>query len=79
VKLKVEVRAETPALSGCGEEPCAFFLGKRRIAVLEIVDRWPALQQCYFKIVADDGATYILRHDELAGEWELTLFQAPVR
>jgi hypothetical protein len=28
---------------------------------------------------AEDGATYILRHDAASGRWELTLYQAPPR
>jgi hypothetical protein len=72
MKLNVECATGT---SG-NEEPVAFFLGERRIAVSEIVDRWLATDYGYFKILADDGAIYILRRDDPSGDWELTLFQA---
>ncbi len=59
-----------------GEEtPRAFRLGGTTIAVAEIVDRWLAPDYRYFKVVGDDGDTYILRHDETSGRWELTLFR----
>ncbi|WP_019140484.1 hypothetical protein [Noviherbaspirillum massiliense] len=58
-------------------EPRSFLLGGRRFSVLEICDRWIARDHSYFKIRADDGATYILRHDELNLEWQLTLYRAP--
>lgn len=57
-------------------EPSAFTLGTQRIGVITIIDRWLSQEQGYFKVKADDGAIYILRHDEQTGQWELTLFQA---
>jgi hypothetical protein len=57
-------------------EPRAFNLGSRRIEVLQIIDRWLSTEYGYFKLHASDGSTYILRHDELSNQWELTLFQA---
>ncbi len=53
------------------QEPLAFWLGVRRLAVLGIVDRWFAPTQRWFKVEADDGQTYVLRHDETTGDWEL--------
>ena len=49
-------------------------LGERHFEVIEIIDRWLAPDHRYFKVRASDGNVYILRHDELAGEWEMTLF-----
>ncbi|MPW23913.1 hypothetical protein GCT13_46405 [Paraburkholderia sp. CNPSo 3157] len=56
------------------ETPRVFFLGKRRIRVVEVLDRWLAPDHRYFKVRGDDVAVYILRHDEVAGEWEMTMF-----
>ena len=58
------------------EEPRAFDLGERRLELIEIIDRWLAPDHRYFKVRAGDGNVYILRHDELAGEWEMTAFTA---
>lgn len=58
-----------------GEEtPRYLYLGDRKIAVAEVVDQWLAPDHRYFKVQGDDGATYILRHDAQAHQWELTLF-----
>jgi hypothetical protein len=57
------------------EEPRAFYLGERRVTVAEVLDRWLEPDHRYFKIRADDGATYILRHDIADNRWELTLFE----
>jgi phage FluMu gp28-like protein len=56
-------------------EPALFSLGSREIAVIEIVDRWPGNDYTYFKVLADDGNTYILRHDDKVDQWEMTYFQ----
>ena len=69
--LQVETRAPTHA----DPEPCAFNLGNRRLAVTRIVDRWIAADHSYFKLTAEDGNVYILRHDQRTSHWELTLFQ----
>jgi hypothetical protein len=61
------------------QEPHAFFLGDRRVSIAEIIDRWISPEHRYFKVKSDDGAIYILRHDEPSGAWELTLFQAMER
>ena len=57
------------------EEPVAFELGDDRLTVTEIVDRWLSTERHYFKVRADNDATYILRHSCCSGEWDMTLFQ----
>lgn len=56
------------------QEPTAFWLGERRLVVRDIVDRWFAPASRWFKVAADDGDTYILRHDETGGTWELAAY-----
>ena len=56
------------------EEPRAFYLGERRIPVMEIIDRWLSPDGCYFKVQVYDSSVYILRHHETAGVWEIVLF-----
>ena len=59
-----------------GEEtPRRFWMGERRIEVLEVLDRWLSPEHRYFKIAGDDTAMYILRHDIEAYQWELTFFR----
>jgi len=46
---------------------------------VELLDCWLAPDHRYFKMRAEDHATYILRHDQASGRWELALYQAPPR
>ena len=52
-------------------EPLAVWFGERRVGVRAIVDRWFAPTRRWFRVDADDGQLYVLRHDEATGEWEL--------
>jgi len=67
----VAIRVECYAGYRGEQEPLAFWLGERRLAVRGIVDRWFAPTQRWFKVDADDGWTYVLRHEQSTGEWEL--------
>ena len=60
-----------------GEQtPRALILGDRRIAVAAVLDAWLAPEYRYFKLRGADGDTYLVRHDERSGIWELTMFRA---
>ena len=59
-----------------GEQtPRLILFGAQRIEVAEIVDQWLAPTHRYFKLLAKDGHTYLVRHDITTGAWELTMFQ----
>ena len=59
-----------------GEEtPRQIRLGNRKIQVKEIQDRWLSPTHRYFKLLGDDNATYILRHDSESWEWDLTFYK----
>ena len=73
-KQIISVRVECYCGYRGEETPRRFRLGERKIEVKEILDRWLSPDHRYFKILGDDGAEYILRHDAIAGDWELTLF-----
>lgn len=71
----MEIQVECYAGYRGEETPRAFFLGDRRIDVVEVRDCWLAPDHRYFKIEGDDGGLYILRQDVASGKWELTLFK----
>jgi hypothetical protein len=58
------------------QEPLAFWLGNRRLAVLAVEDRWFGPGQRWFKVDADDGNMYVLRHDEASSNWEIAAYRA---
>lgn len=71
----MELRVECHAGYRGEETPRRLWLGDRKVEVAEVVDRWYGPDHRYFKLRGDDGAVYLVRHDEPADRWELTLFE----
>ena len=60
-----------------GEEtPRYIRMATYKIEVRQIVDRWLSPDHRYFKLLAGDDATYIIRHDTANGQWELVFYQS---
>ncbi|MEA3546911.1 MAG: hypothetical protein U9R66_04540 [Thermodesulfobacteriota bacterium] len=63
-----------------GEEtPRRFTMDTRTIEIAGILDRWLAPDHRYFKVRDDDNCVYIIRHDTVMDNWELTMFDKTVR
>jgi hypothetical protein len=50
-------------------------LGARVVQVEEVVDVWPGEGYRYLKLRDGHGHTWILRHDERSGAFEVTMFE----
>lgn len=73
------IRVECHAGFRGEQEPLAFWLGERRLEVLEIADRWLATGYRDFRVRADDGNLYVLRYHEPRDIWELEAFTRVTR
>jgi hypothetical protein len=61
-----------------GEEtPRQIRIGTNTVAVTTVRDRWLSPDHRYFKILGEDGAEYIVRHDVIEDVWELVLYRHP--
>ena len=59
-----------------GEETPRFLLTENhKIRVKKILDRWLAPDHRYFKLIGEDDALYIIRHDQKTWNWELTFYR----
>ena len=72
----MRVMVETHSGYGGVEMPRRFRFDGREIEVAENIDQWPGPDYRYFEVKDSDGNRYILRHDEVRAEWELTMFQS---
>lgn len=68
------IRVECHAGHRGEETPQRFFLGERAVEVDEVRDRWHGEDHRYFKVLGNDGVVYVLRHNERAGDWEMTMY-----
>ncbi len=57
-------------------EPVSFTLGERTFRVSGVIDRWHGADHAYYKVMADDGNLYILRHDQEEDAWEMVMMEA---
>jgi hypothetical protein len=71
----VAIRVECYAGYRGEQEPLAFWLEERRVAVRAVVDRWFAPTQRWFKVEADEGNLYVLRKDDTSEDWEIAAFR----
>ena len=70
----LSVRVECYAGHRGEETPRVLIIGERRVAVVEVLDRWLAPDHRYFKIKGDDDGIYIVRYRNASVTWELTMF-----
>lgn len=71
----MRIRVECYAGYRGEETPRRFWLGAKKIEVQDVLDRWMAPDHRYFKVLGHDKAVYILRHDAVTWDWELTFYQ----
>ena len=57
------------------ERPVWFKLGNHEYTVEELLDQWYGPEATFFKVRADDGNLYILKHDPASDEWTLESFR----
>ncbi len=53
------------------ERPISFTIHDRKFEVKEVLDRWYGQDYEYFKVRADDGNDYILKHSGKDDSWSL--------
>jgi hypothetical protein len=70
------VRVECYAGYRADESPRRFFIGRREIEVLEIIDRWLDPAHSHFKVRGNDGGIYILRYEQGTDSWEMILYDS---
>ena len=73
----MSVRLKVECYSGykVNQRPVAFSLGKKKMKVMEIMDQWYGPDHTYFKVLAEDENTYILRYSAKEDRWELVFFK----
>ena len=69
------VRVQCYAGGKADERPVRFQLDDRQYVVVEVVDQWYGPEDDFFKVRADDGNLYILRHRAASDEWVLEAFR----
>ncbi len=72
-----ELRVECYAGYKADERPVRFFIAERGYEVEEVLDQWYGADSTCFRVRADDGNSYVLRHRSTGqqDEWVLESFR----
>ncbi len=71
----MNVQVECYAGRKADERPVGFQLGERRYEIEAVEDQWYGPDDVFFKVRADDGNLYILRHNAARDDWSLESFR----
>ncbi len=79
--MRMRVQVECYSGRKADGRPVRFRLQEHEYALKEILDQWYGPDHIFFKVRADDGKLYILRHQTSAphGDWDLVSFREPAR
>jgi hypothetical protein len=58
------------------QRPIRLRFGGNALEVINIEDQWYSPAAMYFRVLASDGNTYVLRHDEPQDQWSLDGFRS---
>ncbi len=72
-----EIHVECYAGYRADERPQRFSIRQHSFEVRELDGQWYSPGATYFRVLADDGNFYVLRHDEAQDLWTLDGFRAP--
>ena len=67
----IGIKVKTSSGYKADERPVSFTIREKVLRVEERLDEWRGEGHAYFKLKADDGYTYIIRHDLESDSWEL--------
>jgi hypothetical protein len=67
----IRIKVQTSSIQGVLEKPVSFTLRDRTFQITEVVDIWRGADHAYYKIIADDGNLYVVKHDLDTNSWEL--------
>ncbi len=70
-----EVRVECYAGYKADQRPVRFTMGGNTLNVEVVEDQWYSPSAVYFRVRAEDGNIYVLRHDEVEDRWSLDAFR----
>ena len=74
-----EITVESYSGYKVNQRPVRFTLGKQTLEVVSVEDQWYSPDCVYFRVRADDGNVYVLRHDEETDRWSLHAFRCESR
>jgi hypothetical protein len=73
------VRVECYSGYKADERPERILFESQTLEIAEVEDRWYSPGATYFRVLAESGDRYVLRHDDAQDIWSLTAYRAAAR
>ena len=70
------VRVECHSGYRAEERPLRILFEGHTLEIAEMEDRWYSPGATYYRVLAESGDRYVLRHDDAQDVWSLTAFRA---
>lgn len=70
-KIETQIRVDCYSGYRSEETPRSFYLGEKKLEIVEVMSRWMEPDYRWFKVRGDDGGLYALRQDIRLGNWVL--------
>ena len=70
------VRVECYSGHKADERPVRIVFEAQTLEIASIEDRWYSPGATYFRVLAENGDSYVLRRDDAQNVWSLTAFRA---
>jgi hypothetical protein len=74
--MPVYVRVESYCGHKAHERLLSFSLGRKKLLVTATIDQWHGPDHIYFKVLAEDANSYIVRYHHANDQWEMVYFKA---
>lgn len=74
-EMSAGIKVDCYAGHKANQRPLTFSVGKKEMKVKHIVDQWYGPGHTYFKVLAEDANSYILRYSEADDQWALVFFK----
>lgn len=71
-----KIRVECYAGHRADERPLRFSAGERTYQIERVDDKWYSPGATFFRVLADDGNIYVLKHNEARDTWSIEGFRA---
>jgi len=65
-----DLKVETYSGYKADERPISFIIHNKKLMVEKIIDQWRTQEYDYFKVLAEGGREYILKHDVRGDKWD---------
>lgn len=70
------VRVECYSGYKADEGPLRIVFEAQTLEIAEVEDRWYSPGATYFRVLAESGERYVLRHDDAQDVWSLTAYRS---